>query len=299
MVAHIKEPLSWMLLGAGGQLGSAFTNKIKDNGFEFIAFTHSQLDITDSDEVARAINTYKPNFVINNAAWTKVDDAEIHQTEAFTLNTLAPAVIAKECSKYSAKFVHFSTDYVFSGDANEPWSEDSQTSALSVYGKTKAAGEELILGTYPTGSYIVRTSWLYSKWGQNFVKTILRLALRDENPIQVVQDQYGQPTSAIHLVDQVVLMLENNAPPGIYHGSNSGGTSWFKFAQEIFMLAGADPTRVISKNSTTDVGMAQRPKYSILGHDRWSEVGINPMCDWKQALRECFPDILYEMKLKG
>ena len=298
MVAVIKEPLKWMLLGAGGQLGSAFTNKMKEEGFEFLALTHSELDITDDNAVGRAINSYKPNFVINNAAWTKVDAAEIHQAEAEVLNTFAPAVIAKECAKNAAKFVQFSTDYVFSGIRNEPWQENSQTSALSVYGKSKAAGEVLVLAAHTTGSYIVRTSWLYSKWGQNFVKTILRLALRNEDQIQVVQDQFGQPTSAIHLVDQVVLMLESNVPPGIYHGSNSGGTSWFEFAREIFTLAGADPTRVIPINSSNAPGTAQRPKYSILGHGHWSEVGINPMCEWKQALRECFPDILYEMKLE-
>jgi dTDP-4-dehydrorhamnose reductase len=287
-----------MLLGAGGQLGSAFNDKMKDGRFEFLALSHSQLDITDNNEVGRVIKSYKPNFVINNAAWTKVDDAEIHQAKAKALNTFAPASIAKECSKNSAKFVQFSTDYVFSGYGSKPWAEDSQTSAVSFYGKTKADGEKLVLAAHTSGSYVVRTSWLYSKWGQNFVKTILRLALRNEDQIQVVQDQYGQPTSAIHLVDQVVLMLESNVPPGIYHGSNSGGTSWFEFAREIFALAGADPTRVIPINSSNTPDKAQRPRYSILGHDHWSEVGINPMCEWKQALRECFPDILYEMKLE-
>ena len=184
MVAAISEPLRWMILGAGGQLGHAFSSKLNDSRFEFCAFTRAELDVTDIDQVGGVINSYKPNIVINTAAWTKVDDAETHQTETKTLNTFAPAIIAAECAKNSSKFVHFSSDYVFSGKDKRPWSEETETSPISIYGQSKADGEKLVLGTYALGSYIVRTSWLYSKWGQNFVKTILRLALRNENSIR-------------------------------------------------------------------------------------------------------------------
>jgi dTDP-4-dehydrorhamnose reductase len=291
--------MKWMILGSGGQLGSAFITKLSQLNFEFRSYKRSELDITNSSAVRRVVESYQPDFVINTAAWTRVDEAELYPLEVAQINKFAPEILARACESVSAKFVHFSTDYVFSGDNGSPWPELESTSPISLYGKSKADGEKLVLDSYKSGSYVIRTAWLYGSQGRNFVKTILSLALKNEDKIQVVNDQLGQPTSALHLVDQVLLMLHKDAPPGIYHGTNSGEATWYQFAEEILKLGKLDSTRLIPVKSKSRAGSANRPSYSVLSHDRWVEVGMAPMSNWKEALNECFPQIINQLRLEA
>lgn len=297
MVAVVKEQMKWLILGGEGQLGHAMRVELSETGVEVYSFDRKQLDITDEEKVFRIFNELKPNVVLNAAAWTNVDDAERQETAARMVNAIAPGILAKASSAIKSKFVHISTDYVFSGISNEPWTEAAMPNPVSAYGRTKLEGELLVQDVYREGSFIVRTAWLYSQWGQNFVKTMVRLALQETKPVNVVNDQIGQPTSAMDLASQIRRMTEREIAPGIYHGTNSGQTTWYEFAQFIFELSGADPGRVVPIDSGGYVRPAKRPSYSVLGHDRWVQVGMQPMRDWHQALKAALPAITREVIL--
>ena len=171
---------------------------------------------------------------------------------------------------------------------------------------TKAAGEVAVLSEYPEHSYIFRTAWLYSQWGKNFAKTMTRLALTGDGEVKVVDDQVGQPTSALDLAHQIVDTIEAKLPFGIYHGTNSGQGSWFDFAQEIFSLCGSEVAvgRVVRTDSSSFIRPAKRPAYSVLGQDSWKLVGtsgltVSAMRDWRLALNEAMPGIILAVKAEG
>lgn len=290
-MAAIKE-LKWMILGGESQLGRAMGAELTTTNTEFIKLSRSQLDITSEDEIHSYFSSELPDVVLNAAAWTNVDLAESHEDEALLINAHGPKLIAEACSKFGARFVNISTDYVFSGAPDSPWSETSDVAPVSAYGRTKAAGERVVLNTYPKGSYIVRTAWLYSPWGKNFVKTMLRFALRETGSIEVVNDQFGQPTSVYDLAGQIQRMIVKELPPGIYHGTNRGATTWFELAQKIFELAQIDFDRVVPVNSSQFPLPARRPSYSVLGHNNWVKEGLQPMQSWQDALVDAFPTIL-------
>ena len=221
-----------------------------------------------------------------------MDLAEFEEERASLVNAHGPRLLAAACSRIHAKFVHISTDYVFSGEANSPWKETAATSPSSAYGRTKMDGERFVLDTYPNNSFIVRTAWLYSPWGRNFVKTVLKIALHETKSMEVVNDQIGQPTSALDLASQIQLMVNLDISPGIYHGTNSGQTSWFELAQQIFTLAGEDPCRVVAVDSKHFPRPAKRPAYSVLGHEHWVTQGLNPMRNWRDAVKDALPVII-------
>jgi dTDP-4-dehydrorhamnose reductase len=158
---------------------------------------------------------------------------------------------------------------------------------VSAYGRTKAEGEELVVSSNPGASYIIRAAWLYGEHGPNFANTMLRLA-REVGAVDVVTDQIGQPTWTRDLADQIVRLMDSDAPAGIYHATNAGVASWYDFARLVFELAGHDPERVHATDSSAFVRPAPRPAYSVLGHDGWSAVGLDPMRDWRAALRDAF-----------
>lgn len=295
MVAPIKE-LKWAILGSEGQLGRAMSAELGGSNTEFISLSHLQLDITNQRNVDSFFTKELPDVVLNAAAWTNVDLAESQEEEAFLINAHGPKLLAEACAKFNAKFVHISTDYVFSGTSSSPWSETSELEPVSAYGRTKAAGERAALDLYPGGSFVVRTAWLYSPWGKNFVKTLLKYALDGTGDIEVVNDQVGQPTSAGDLAQQIRRMMLKNVSPGIYHGTNNGQASWFELAQEIFELAGVDRERVVAVDSSTFLRPAKRPAYSVLGHNHWVREGLNPMRSWQDALSDAFPAILQAIK---
>jgi dTDP-4-dehydrorhamnose reductase len=291
MVAPIKE-LKWAILGGEGQLGRAMSTELGRSSTEFISLSHTQLDITNQDAIESFFTRESPDVVLNAAAWTNVDLAESREEEAFLINAHGPKLLAGACAKFDAKLVHISTDYVFSGISNSPWSETSQVAPVSAYGRSKAAGERAVLDIYPSGSYVVRTAWLYGPWGNNFVKALLRLALDEIGSIEVVNDQIGQPTSAKDLSQQIHRMILQNASPAIYHGTNSGQATWFELAQDIFELAQVDCERVVAVNSSRFPRPANRPAYSVLGHNHWAREGLNPMQSWQGALNDVFHEIL-------
>jgi dTDP-4-dehydrorhamnose reductase len=203
---------------------------------------------------------------------------------------------AKNCG---AKLIHVSTDYVFSGEGKTPWQVHDRINPQSAYGRTKAEGESRALAADPEKTSIVRTAWLYSPWGKNFAKTMTRLAINGDSEVRVVSDQMGQPTSAIDLAKQLVELALSNSPAGVYHGTNSGQGTWFKFAQEIFKLVGADTNRVIPVSSSEYPRPAKRPSYSVLSHDAWTKTTIQPMRDWRIALAEAMPAIISALKEEG
>jgi dTDP-4-dehydrorhamnose reductase len=188
---------------------------------------------------------------------------------------------------------------VLSGESKSPWQIGDAINPQSAYGRTKAEGEKRVLRANSENSTIVRTAWLYSPWGKNFAKTMTKIAIKGDSEVRVVNDQMGQPTSAIDLAKQLVELALSNSPVGIYHGTNSGEGTWFEFAQEIFNLVGADSNRVVPVSSREYPRPAKRPSYSVLSHDAWTKTTIQPMRDWRIALEEAMPAIISAVKTEG
>lgn len=284
--------MTWLITGGSGQLGIAVSQELGERFSDFRTWGSQDLSITQKPIVKGFIGQLSPKIIINCAAWTDVDGAESNQIEASRVNSDGAENVAAAAKGCGAKFIHISTDYVFSGEREIPWEVDDALNPQSAYGRTKAEGETRVLKTYPEKSFIVRTAWLYSPWGDNFAKTMTRLAIKNEGEVRVVNDQVGQPTSAVDLAKQLVELSLSDAPPGIYHGTNSGQATRFEFAQEIFKLAGVDARRVVSVSSSENPKPAKRPAYSVLSHKAWSKTSIEPMREWRIALAEAMPAII-------
>jgi dTDP-4-dehydrorhamnose reductase len=278
------------VIGGKGQLGSALKKALELRNFEYISLSSSELDIRNKEQVLSRISELKPRVVINAAAWTDVDGAEKNPEGAFSVNVTGAANLAIASKIVGAKYVYISTDYVFSGDTNKPLKVNELLAPKSVYGRTKAEGENSVLNLYPEHSYIFRTAWLYSQLGKNFAKTITRLALTSQELVSVVTDQFGQPTSALDLANQIIDAITNILPFGIYHATNSGECSWFDFAQAIFEFNNVSTSRLAPILSSEIKRDAVRPKYSVLDHSAWKV--IPPMRDWRIALEQVMPDIV-------
>jgi dTDP-4-dehydrorhamnose reductase len=291
--------MKWLITGASGQLGFALQEELTHRGIDFVGANSSELDITKPLIVNQMVDLIKPNVMINAAAWTDVDGAESNESAAYSVNSLGPQNLAVAASKAGARLVQISTDYVFSGDASTPWSEKAPHNPQSVYGATKSEGENLVLKTLPSNSYVVRTAWLYSSTGKNFVKTMANLAMNQKGHARVVNDQIGQPTFAGDLAKQIIKLVLSEAPAGIYHGTNSGQSTWFELAQAIFGIAGADVSRVIPVSTKEFPRPAKRPAYSVLGHDAWAGTSVPEMRSWKIALEEAMPAIISAVKAEG
>jgi len=273
----------YLITGAAGMLGQDLQHGL--SGRDVTAFGRDDLDVTDLDAVREAVTGH--DVVINASAYTKVDDAESNESDAFAVNATGAQNLAIAASEIDAKLVQVSTDYVFDGSATSPYDEATPLNPISAYGRTKAEGERLAVAANPHGTYIVRTAWLYGAGGPNFAKTMLRLAQRHDT-VSVVTDQLGQPTWTGDLARQIVELLDADAAPGIYHATNSGEASWFDFTREIFQVVGLDPRRVEKTTSAQFVRPAPRPDYSVLGHDAWGRAGISPMRNWRAALSAAY-----------
>jgi len=293
-VAQIKE-INLLIFGGSGQLGQAMGDLLKKIGCNYTSLSHQDLDILDREAVQRCLTNINPSCVINFAAWTNVDLAESNEELAHLANSVGPGLLAIDVAKIGAKFIHLSTDYVFSGDSETPWGEDARTDPISAYGRTKAEGEKLVLDAFPLGSTIVRTSWVYSPWGKNFVKSMLKVALTETRKIEVVNDQVGQPTSAKELVEQIFQLIIKDASPGIYHFTNRGQATWFELAQEIFKACGQDPNRVIPVSSEHLSRPARRPRFSVLEDNMSKKLGISSMQTWDTALKTALPSIILNL----
>ena len=282
-----------LVTGSGGMLGqdvlAALGASRPDRvaavpaGLEVTATTRETLDVTDLDAVTATVAGH--DVVVNCTAWTKVDDAETAEADAFTVNATAAGYLARACAASGAWLVHVSTDYVFAGDATAPYPENAPIAPRSAYGRTKAAGEWAIRAELPDRHLILRTAWLYGEGGPNFVATMARLEGQREF-VEVVDDQRGQPTWTRDLADRIAEVIAVRPPAGTYHATASGETTWFGLAREVFAALGADPERVHPTTSAAYVRPAPRPAYSVLGHDGWARAGLPPLRDWREALAE-------------
>ena len=271
--------MRYLIAGGRGMLGTDLALALA--GREVTRLGSSELDITDRAAAIAAAAGH--DVVINAAAYVKVDDAETNEADATAVNAIGAENLAVAARLAGARFVQVSTDYVFDGTATTPYPENTPLAPLGAYGRSKAEGEQRVLAEYADGSYIVRTAWLYGKNGGNFASTMLNLAA-NRPPVSVVNDQFGQPTWTLDLANQIVALLDADAPASVYHGTNSGAASWFEFARAIYEESGLDPERVTPTDSAAFVRPAPRPSYSVLGHDAWATAGLSPMRPWREAL---------------
>lgn len=275
-----------LILGSKGQLGNEFQALEKTYpAFRFFFYDVDELDITKTDLVDQRISEIKPDYLINCAAYTAVDKAETDKEVAYAINSDAVKNIAVACSANGARLVHISTDYVFDGEASQPYKEDSEVNPSSVYGLSKLKGEEEALKADKNG-IIIRTAWVYSIYGNNFVKTMLRL-MSSKPEISVVADQYGSPTYAHDLAEAIMQIISSDKwVPGIYHFTNEGVINWFDFASEIKALSGLTCT-VHAITTDQYPTAAKRPKYSVLDKKKIQLTFNIQMRDWKDSLQEC------------
>ena len=269
-------------------LGRDLVDVLGAAGEEVTAVARSDLDVTDATAVAAAVPGHE--VVVNAAAWTDVDGAEDHETEATRVNGLAPQLLAAACAAEGARLVQVSTDYVFDGGADRPYAEDAPLAPRSAYGRSKAAGEAAVRTLLPGSSYLVRTAWLYGEHGRNFVRTMASLEATKDT-VDVVVDQLGQPTWSRELARGVHRLVAADAPPGTYHATAAGQTSWYGLARAVFEELGADPDRV--RPTTTDryPRPAPRPAYSVLSHESWAHSGVAPLGDWRAMLHDAVPTV--------
>jgi len=281
-----------LVTGADGQLGNELRNisgNFPDDRFFFTDV--AELDITSPDAVNDFFETNRIQTVINCAAYTAVDKAESDESTATLINATAVGYLAEACNKADATLIHVSTDYVYDGCACKPYSEDHRTAPASAYGRSKLAGEQAALSA--RGSVVIRTSWLYSSFGANFVKTMLRLG-RERETLNVIFDQAGTPTYAADLAQAIMTIAgqaENGGlQPGIFHYSNEGVCSWYDFAHEIMQQAGLPC--VVKPIETKDYPTpATRPHYSVLNKARIKSAYQLVIPHWKDSLSRCLADM--------
>lgn len=272
-----------IVTGANGQLGSCLREIAPRYGkWKFIFTDVAELDITDRAAVAAMFAAEKPAWVINAAAYTAVDKAESDEATARRLNAEAVEILAEESDRVGAGFVHISTDYVFRGDDPNPLTEDQPTDPQGVYGRTKLEGEKAAQAGNPR-SMIIRTSWLYSAYGNNFVKTMLRLGA-EKSEINVVADQWGSPTSAHDLAAAIMSAIEKPVP-GIYHYADLGTTNWALFAEEIMMQGGLE-CRVNHITSDQYPAAAARPAFSVMDKTKFMTTFGVTIPEWEISLEE-------------
>lgn len=276
-----------LVAGGNGQLGNCI-NKAKSeflNDYEFHFTDVDTLNITDEDAVFDYFDELRPDFCINASAYTAVDLAEKEIEKCFAINADGVGNLADACKKYGATFIHISTDYVFDGESNIPYSEDNFTNPLSVYGESKRKGEELALENNPK-TIVIRTSWLYSEFNKNFVKTMLSIFSQKEE-LNIVSDQFGQPTNANDLADAIMKIIESPKKTyGIYHFSNYPETTWFHFAQKIAELS---KSAIKLSPITTEQypTPAKRPRRSTFSLDKIEKDYNVEIKNWEDSLEEC------------
>ena len=258
--------------------------------FEFLFLSREDLPIHHFELVRNLFSSFNPDFCINCAAYTAVDKAEQEAELAKIINATSVGILAAVSAAHDCRFIHISTDYVYGGDASEPYSEDFPTSPSSVYGKTKLAGEKEAIENDPL-AVIIRTSWVYSYYGNNFVKTMMRL-MKDRKEISVVNDQKGSPTWAADLASFILHIIGQPAwHPGIYNYSNDGEITWYDFALEIKRLIAADCI-VHPIPSSAYPTPAKRPAYSVLNKQKIKLVFGVDSENWKNSLEKCISRLL-------
>ena len=280
-----------LVLGRHGQVGAALTQSMQGLG-ELIALDRAQLDLSNPDAIRTALRELQPQMIINAAAYTAVDAAESDEATAFQINAEAPRVIAEESERLGAAMIHYSTDYVFDGGKQGAWLEDDATAPLSVYGRSKLAGEQGITDVGGT-HLILRPSWVYGLHGKNFLLTMLKLAeTRDE--LAIVDDQIGAPTWAVTIADATAAIIRDAGEPaqlaalsGVYHLCAGGHPSWFGFAQAIFSHTSVQRKPKLRPITTAEYPTpAKRPSNSMLNTDRFRHT-FGDLPAWDDALQSC------------
>jgi dTDP-4-dehydrorhamnose reductase len=282
-----------LLVGSDGQLGQAIGAQTTGRRYSLSTLARQDVDLRDRKAVGVAVSRWakagadrsERMVVINAAGYTAVDAAETDPAEAYALNAEAPRTLASACKQVGARLIQISTDYVFDGTATKPYEVEDTPRPISLYGKSKLAGEEAVLELLPQGAYVVRTAWLYGATGQNFAKTMVRLE-RQRDTVSVVADQRGSPTWSSELASGLLELADADPPAGIYHAINAGETTWHGFARAIFEELGADPARVVPI-TTEALGLpARRPPYSVLSSRSWAAAGLPTMQEWRRSVSE-------------
>ena len=271
-----------LITGSNGMLGSSLLERLKKK-YSIKGITIEDADITDFEAVVKVIRKIKPDIVIHTAGYTKVDDCESNINLAYRVNAIGTRNVAMACQRIDASMVYISTDYVFDGTKNAPYIEFDAANPISIYGKTKLAGEEFvrqILNRF----YIIRTSWLYGEGGVNFVDTIINKA-KTEKELKIVNDQRGSPTYTKDLADKIDEIISRERY-GIYHVTNSGSCSWFEFAKKIIDITNIGHIRLISIKSSELNRPAKRPANSVLQNFMLELEGIPLLRSWEEAVRE-------------
>lgn len=274
--------------GSKGQLGSELKRLCEfDRENSYIFADIEELDITDKQAVADMLRATMPNFVVNCAAYTAVDLAESDVERCRLINATAVKNLAEGAKQVSARLIHVSTDYVYSGEGVTPYLESDVTAPQSVYGTTKLEGEGFVQGILPHDGVIIRTAWLYSPYGKNFVNTIIKLG-EERDTLSVVDDQRGTPTNAANLASAIIKIINSaNFVAGIYNYTDAGECTWYDFTKEIHKQCGI--TNCVVNPITTQMypTPAKRPKYSVLSKDKIvSTYGIE-LVDWRESLSNC------------
>lgn len=273
-----------LVTGANGQLGQSL-QFIAPNfpELQFFFCASSELDITNLENCESIFSKINPDYCINAAAYTAVDKAENEPEKANLINVIGAKNLAEVCKKHNAILLHISTDFVFDGDKNSPYNETDITNPTGIYGQTKLDGEKAIQSVFEK-YYIIRTSWVYSQFGNNFMKTMLRLA-SERDSISVVNDQIGTPTNAVDLANSLVkIIISNKNAFGVYNFSNEGQCSWYDFAQKIFEInnVNIDLKPIPTTNFPTP---AKRPAYSVLDKRKMKDTFGIEIKNWEDSLK--------------
>lgn len=281
-----------IVTGASGQVGSELRELYQDKeGYQFTFLTRSQLDITDPLAIKRIFDNVKPDACINCAAYTAVDKAETEVTSSYAINVTGPQLLASACAAHDAVFLHYSSDYVYHSDASEALKESDITSPKGIYAKHKLEGERAAM-LASDQCIIIRTSWVYSYYGHNFVKTMLKLG-KDRDELSIVADQIGTPTYAkdIASISMDIIKYLKDSPSitpdyGIYNFSNAGHTNWAEFATTIFEME--DIQCKVNTTTTEAYGApAPRPLWSVLSNDKIRKTFGIEAIHWKESLKDC------------
>ncbi|MEO8764837.1 MAG: dTDP-4-dehydrorhamnose reductase [Ginsengibacter sp.] len=289
MISSEDKKKTVLVTGSNGQLGSELRElSAKYPEYNFLFTTRAELPIEDNDSIQSLFNSQQIDFCINCAAYTAVDKAESEKEKAFIINADAAGAFASACRKHNTKLIHISTDYVYDGSSPNALTEENAVAPLNVYGLSKLKGEELVINNSPS-ALIIRTSWVYSYYGNNFVKTMLRL-FKEKESINVVNDQYGCPTYAADLAEIIMKVIEEskegNQFNGIVNYSNSGITTWFEFAGAIKALVHS-PCKIRPVATSQYPTPARRPQHSVMDTSKIKNMLNTGIPFWKDSLEKC------------
>jgi dTDP-4-dehydrorhamnose reductase len=282
-----------LVTGATGQLGSEVVRSLQQQGHEIVAPRRAEMDFLDPDAVARTVDDLRPDWLINCAAWTQVDQAETEPEAAFVVNRDSPGRLAGAVAHQGGSMLQVSTDFVFDGRQDRPYREDDNPNPIGVYGRSKLAGEQAVLAALP-GATLLRTAWVYGVHGHNFVKTIIRAAQAGK-PLRVVDDQVGSPTWARDIAAAITMLIGKQAH-GLYHYTSAGSTSWHGFATAILeeaARAGFELTTATVEPIPTAAWPtpATRPAYSVLDTHKIREHLDTPIPDWRDSLKSMLGEL--------